>query len=186
MDLLAVYGSPRPRGNSDAMMDAFIEGALGEGVQVERLYVRKLTMNGCIGCGQSDETGVCVQKDDMEKVYPLLMRCPLLAVATPNYFYHIPGQLKSLVDRSQALFMARKRDLFTPDLSTRRGRKLFDCTVVTMKYFFDAVGVSYGGELCVRGIDEKGAIHHHPEVLARCMEAGKRFAQEVPRHGERW
>lgn len=188
IQLLAIYGSPRVKGNSDAMMDSFVNGALEEGVHVERIYVRKLSFKGCIACGHCDEKGVCAQKDQMESVYPLLMESSIVAVASPNYFYHLPGQLKSLIDRSQALFMAQKIGVFKPDSSKRfgfflgvgatKGKKLFDCSILTIRYFFEAIGVSYQGELCFREIDEKGAIFSHPDYLEACFEAGKSLVKK--------
>ncbi|MCX7822336.1 MAG: flavodoxin family protein [Syntrophobacterales bacterium] len=183
MRLLAIYGSPRVKGNSDTMMDFFVKGALEAGAKVEPLYVRRLSFKGCIACGHCDEKGVCSQKDDLNSVYPLLMESDIVAIASPNYFYHLPGQLKSLIDRAQALFMAKKLGLFVPDASKRygfflgvgatKGKKLFDCSILTVRYFFEAIGVSYGGELCFREIDEKGAILSHPDYLEACFSAGK-------------
>ncbi|MEJ5300094.1 MAG: flavodoxin family protein [Thermodesulforhabdaceae bacterium] len=187
IQLLAIYGSPRPRGNSDTMMDFFIKGALEAGAVVEPIYVRKLSFKGCVACGHCDEKGVCAQKDHMESIYPLLSGSDIVAVASPNYFYHLPGQLKSFIDRAQALFMAQKLGVFTPGINKRKGfflgvgatkgKKLFDCSILTMRYFFEAIGVSYGGELCFREIDEKGAILSHPGYLDACFRAGKEIVE---------
>ena len=187
--VLAIYGSPRPKGNSDTMMDFFVNGAVDAGATVERVYVRQLSFKGCIACGHCDKKGVCAQKDQMETIYPLLSNCNIVAVASPNYFYHLPGQLKSFVDRAQALFMAQKLGLFTPDVNRRkgfflgvgatRGKRLFDCSIITMRYFFEAIGVSYGGELCFREIDEKGAILSHPDYLDACFRAGKDLVETL-------
>lgn len=187
--LLAIYGSPRPKGNSDAMMDCFVNGAMEEGAEVERIYVRRLSFKGCIACGHCDRNGFCAQEDDMQSLYPLLEQSDLVAVATPNYFYHLPGQLKSFIDRAQALFMAQKIGLFKPDSAKRygfflgvgatRGKKLFDCSIITIRYFFEAIGVSYQGELCFREIDEKGAILSHPDYLNSCFQAGKDLVRKL-------
>jgi hypothetical protein len=45
------------------------------------------------------------------------------------------------------------------------------------KYFFDAINVSYAAEILVRGVDEKGAIHKQPDVLAHAEDLGRRLAQ---------
>ena len=57
-----------------------------------------------------------------------------------------------------------------------RGKRLFECPSLTMKYFFDAVNAASAGELCYRELDEKGAVLKHPTALAECREAGRRFA----------
>lgn len=187
--LLAIYGSPRVKGNSDTMMDYFVKGAIEVGAEVERTYVRQLSFKGCIACGFCDKKGVCSQKDGMQSVYPLLTESDIVVISSPNYFYHLPGQLKSFIDRSQALFMAQKIGLFKPDYSKRfgfflgvgatKGKKLFDCSILTVRYFFEAIGVSYQGELCFREIDEKGAILSRPDYLEACFRAGKELVERL-------
>ncbi len=186
MKVLAIYGSPRVEGNSDIMMNNFLKGFIEKDLLVERIYVRKLKINGCLGCGYCDDHGICFQKDDMQKLYPLLVESSFVVVASPNYFYNIPGQLKCLIDRSQALFMAYRKGFITKregrkgfflGVGATKGKKLFDCSILTMKYFFDAIGVSYEGELCFKGIDEKGAINNYPDYLKRCYQEGMRFVE---------
>lgn len=194
MLLVAIYGSPRKRGNTDLMADAFIEGASSAAdVRTERIYVRDLEISGCLGCGRCDSEGVCIQKDDMEKVYPLLDAADRVVIASPIYFYGLPGQLKMLVDRSQAPFMRRElkkkeagfagraevpasdRKGFLLSAGATRGKRLFECAVLTARYFFDALEVAWAGELCFKEIDEKGAILRHPTALEECRKAGTDF-----------
>lgn len=188
MNLLAIYGSPRAGGNTDLMLNGFLEGASSiRGVTMERIYVRDLAISGCLGCGFCDTEGICVQEDDMARVYPLFDRADRIVLASPVYFYGIPGQTKLLVDRSQATFMRKMagkhpRDAFPTgrqgfflSAGATRGKRLFECSVLTVKYFFDALGVAYAGELCYREIDEKGAIGAHPTALEDCRRAGREF-----------
>ncbi|MHC1725194.1 MAG: flavodoxin family protein [Syntrophobacteraceae bacterium] len=199
MKLLAIFGSPRKGGNTDLMMEAFLEGATAAAadLKVERVYVRELNMSGCRSCGYCDEHGSCFQKDDMQKVYPHLETADRVVIASPIYFYGLSGQAKLLVDRSQALFMRKfkrkKEGLPSPPPNTRkgffltagatRGKRLFDCPILTARYFFDAIDVAYAGEVCFRQMEEKGAIRHHPTALDECREAGKEFVQ-APTEGE--
>ncbi len=191
MRMLGIYGSPRKGGNTDRMLDAFLEGAVEAGADVERLYVRDLELHGCIACGHCDRKGFCIQKDDMQKVYPLLEQTTRLVVASPVYFYGVTGQLKLLIDRSQAVFMkhdlARKegREVvpgaagkgFLLAAGATKGKKLFECTVLSVRYFFDALNMGYAGDLCVRDLEEKGAILNHPTALDDCRKAGMEFAR---------
>jgi multimeric flavodoxin WrbA len=189
MQLLAIYGSPRKKGNTDLMLDAFVEGALAAGGEVQKIYVRDMKLNGCLGCGHCDKEGVCIQKDDMTGLYPLLESAPRIAVASPIYFYGVTGQLKLLIDRSQACFMSQEvakregRELppkesrrgFLLSAGATRGKRLFECAILTAKYFFDALHMDYAGELCFRELEERGAILQHPVMLETCRQAGKDF-----------
>jgi multimeric flavodoxin WrbA len=191
MHLLAIFGSPRKNGNTDLMMDSFIEGALSAAnIELQKIYVRDLRISGCLACGYCDEHGVCVQKDDMQNVYPLLDTAERVAIASPIFFYGLSGQTKLLVDRSQALYMRKYKrkaaDGFEPSTGVKRkgfflcagatrGKRLFDCPVLTVRYFYDAIDVEYDGELCFREMDEKGAIRSHPTALEECARAGAAF-----------
>ncbi|MFP5212668.1 MAG: flavodoxin family protein, partial [Acidobacteriota bacterium] len=76
MMILGLYGSPRKGGNTDLMLDAFLEGAATAGAEPRRVYVRELNLSGCIGCGHCDRKGFCIQKDDMSGLYPLMDEAP--------------------------------------------------------------------------------------------------------------
>ncbi len=190
MLVLGIYGSPRKAGNTDLMLDAFLEGASHAGADVERLYVRDLDLQGCLECGHCDKEGQCVVTDDMAKVYPLLEAASRIVVASPIFFYNVSGQLKLLIDRTQALYMkndlARKagQDLAAQRLQRKgyflgagatRGKRLFDCALLTMKYFFDGINMDPAGELGYWQIEHRGAIKDHPTALADCRQAGTEF-----------
>lgn len=195
MILLAIFGSPRENGNTDLMLESFLEGASSvPDIQIERVLVRNLKMSGCLGCGFCDEHGMCVQNDDMDGVYPLFDTADRIVIASPVYFYGLPGQAKLLIDRSQAPFMRKLKGIETDlppgvppagrkgfflSAGATRGKRLFECAVLTVRYFFDALDVAYAGELCFREIDEKGAINGHPTALEECRKAGKAFVSEL-------
>jgi hypothetical protein len=52
------------------------------------------------------------------------------------------------------------------------GKRLFEGTELTAKYFFDALDMSYEGGMLVRGVDYKGAIMDHPETLKEAFQLG--------------
>jgi len=193
MMVVGIYGSPRKKGNTDLMLDAFLEGAETAGGRIHRLYVRDLKIRGCLGCGHCDRTGTCVQKDEMRGVYRLLEEAQRIVVASPIYFYGVTGQLKLLVDRAQALYMkreiARKEGKADEAMQARkgyvllagatRGKRLFECSILTMRYFFDALGVPFAGELSFKELEERGAILQQPQALEKCRRTGRDFMADA-------
>ncbi|MCK8602197.1 flavodoxin family protein [Desulfoferrobacter suflitae] len=193
MRVLGIYGSPRKGGNTDAMLDAFLRGAADCGATPERLYVRDVQIQPCIGCGHCDKAGSCVQQDAMVEVYFRLERADGIVVASPIYFYSVTAQLKALIDRSQAPLMKKKlaqaagayhprqppRKGFLLSAAATRGKRLFDCAVLPVRYFFDALDVHYAGELCFPGIEERRAIEKHPAALQDCRRAGRAFVSHT-------
>ena len=106
MKILVLNGSPRPKGNTKAMVMAFAEGAESIGHRVDIVDVCKLDIHGCIACEHchTKGNGTCVQQDDMQKIYTLFGEAEMLVMASPIYFAGIPGQLKCAVDRFYAVF----------------------------------------------------------------------------------
>ena len=101
MNILVLNGSPRPRGNTKQMAEAFREGARSAGHQVDVVDVCKLHIGGCLACEycHTKGRGQCVQKDDMEQVYALLKSADMLVIASPIYYHGLSGQLKCVIDR---------------------------------------------------------------------------------------
>ena len=101
MNILVLNGSPRPKGNTKQMIEAFQNGAASSGHHIDVVDVCKLRIGGCLACEycHTKGTGVCVQKDDMQEVYALLKEAEMLVIASPIYYHGISGQLKCAIDR---------------------------------------------------------------------------------------
>lgn len=101
MNILILNGSPRPKGSTRQMIDAFREGAVSAGHTVEIADVCKMKIGGCLACEycHTKGNGECVQKDDMQQIYTLLGDAQMLVVASPIYYHGISGQLKCAIDR---------------------------------------------------------------------------------------
>jgi len=182
---LGIMGSPRVGSNTDLLLDEALRGARESGAETEKIVADKLKIEPCreyYGCLRD---GKCVIRDDMDSIYPKLLDAGVVIVASPMFFYGLTAQVKVLIDRSQALW-ARKYVLKqSPPNSARKGafigvgatkgKQLFDGSILTVKYFFQAIGVQYSEELLVRGIDDRAEIRGHPETLANAFELGRRL-----------
>lgn len=99
--ILILNGSPRSKGNTAMLCDAFSAGARSAGHQVTRFDLHKLDIHGCLGCvkGGKDPASPCVQKDDMGLIYPVYREADLVVLASPMYYWGFSGQLKTAFDR---------------------------------------------------------------------------------------
>ncbi len=185
MRVLGIMGSPRIKGNTDLLLDEALKGAQSQGAEIEKLVVDKLKIAPCreyYGCLRD---GNCAMRDDMDSIYPKLLEADGVIIASPIFFYGLTSQVKALIDRCQALWIRRhilKQNM--PDSSRRgafiavgatRGKRLFDGSILTVKYFFQAIGVTYVGELLIPGVDKKGEIKEHPTALSEAFELGRRL-----------
>ena len=181
-------GSPRIKGNTDLLLDEALKGARSQGAEVEKIVADKLKIAPCreyYGCLRD---GNCVIRDDMDDIYRKLLEADSVIVASPMFFYGLTSQVKALIDRCQALWARKyilKQDL--PDsardgafiaVGATRGKKLFDGAILTVKCFFQSVGIKYVDELLVRGVDKRGEIKECPTALSDAFELGRRLAQK--------
>ena len=180
-------GSPRVKGNTDLLLDEVLKGAESEGAEVEKLVVDKLNVSPCKEYNGCLRDGNCVIRDDMDSIYPKLLEADVVIVASPMFFYGVSSQLKALIDRCQALWARRYVLKQEPPDSGRKGafiavgatkgEKLFEGSILTLKYFFQAIGVEYAGDLLIRGVDKRGEIKDHPTAFADAVALGKSLVQ---------
>ena len=50
MNILVLNGSPQPNGNTKGMIEAFREGAVSAGHQVDVMDVCRMNISGCLAC----------------------------------------------------------------------------------------------------------------------------------------
>lgn len=110
MNILVLNGSPRSNGNTAGMIRAFQEGARSAGHQVDVVDVCRKHIGGCLACEycHTKGAGTCIQKDDMQEVYPLLHEVDMLVIASPIYYHGLSGQLKCAIDRLYAAAYPQK------------------------------------------------------------------------------
>lgn len=101
-----LLGSPRKDGNSEQLADSLAKGAEEAGYEVRKVQLAPKMLNGCVDCRKCWSTGrPCVQKDDMDSVYPDLEAADVLVFASPVYFYSWSSQIKPVWDRMLPYFM---------------------------------------------------------------------------------
>lgn len=179
MFVLGLQGSPRKNGNTDILLQAFMEKAAQAGATAHTLQVARAGITPCKGCGYCERHGTCVIADDpmATEIYGLMRQADLVVAASPVYFYGVSAQLKVLIDRSQTLWsrkyvyklqdpLAATRQGILFSMAASRGRQLFDGVHLTAKYFFDAIDARFEHALTYRGIETKGAIRQQAGLSA--------------------
>lgn len=105
MNILVLNGSPRTNGNTVAMVNAFVEGASENGHNITVVDVCKKKIAGCLACEycHTKGNGQCIQKDDMQEIYPVLEEAEMIVLASPVYYHSFTGQLQCAINRIYAL-----------------------------------------------------------------------------------
>lgn len=101
MHVLALNGSPHgPEGNTWKLVEPFLAELTETGAAVETVHVRDLNVAPCLGCFACwRNDGTYVQADDMSWLLPRVGAAETLVLAAPLYVDHVPGPLKTVLDR---------------------------------------------------------------------------------------
>ena len=186
MKVLGIMGSPRRQSNTEILLDRALAGAEEMGAEVEKAVASELKVSPCREIYACLKDGRCAIKDDMQWLYEELLEADHIIFASPIFFYALTSQAKAIVDRCQALWVRRhvlgmgkednriRRGVFI-SVGATRGSRLFDGATLTAKYFFEAIGVKYAGDLLIRGVDGKAQIREHPTALRDAFRLGQQL-----------
>jgi multimeric flavodoxin WrbA len=184
MKMLVVLGSPRKGGNGETLARKVADAVIQGGGSVDYIRLNDLALRPCQGCGGCDKTGNCVIKDDMAAIYQVVDAADRILLVSPVYFYGLSAQCKIFGDRFQARW-SRKYQLkervrqgegrkgYLLSTAATKGSKIFDCSILTTRYIYDAMDVEYGGELLVQGVDKRKAVLKVPDEMLRAEQFGR-------------
>jgi len=191
--VLGIAGSARRGGNSELLLDRALAGAADAGAATERVALVDLDLHPCI-CPTSEDclpAGVCSVRDDMQSLYPRLLACDLLYVASPVFFRNVTAQLKMMIDRCQAVWvrkyklmqdvtpghLAKRKGLFIA-VANETGEREFQAAVITMRSVFATLNVRYTYDLLVGGLERPGDARRRLDYQERAYELGARLVRE--------
>ena len=103
MKITVFNGSPRAeKGNTHFMVEAFSEGAIEAGAEVENIFLVKKNIKPCLGCFDCwiKTPGRCIFSDGMDELLPKFTDSDIVVFATPLYIGNVTGIMKIFMDRT--------------------------------------------------------------------------------------
>jgi multimeric flavodoxin WrbA len=191
--VLGISGSPHRHGNTETLLDTFLEGARDAGGEVDKVILKSLEFSPCEGCNACHKTGVCIIEDDLIPLFDRILTMDALSLASPIYTMGITAEMKGFLDRAQYLW-ARKYILKTQHFSRehiRRHKGVFISTAGTgwenvfssafpiMTAFFDIMGFEYYDNIIANDMDRYKGIRNHPTALAEAKEKGRKVVEVI-------
>jgi multimeric flavodoxin WrbA len=190
--IVAIYGSPRRRGNTATLLKHAVQGAVDAGAQVNEIILRDLKISPCLEIYACKKDGRCAIKDDFHQVVDQILSAEGLILASPIFFYTVSAHTKILMDRCQSLWVKKywidkvpfgqwepKRKGLFISVGATKGKKLFDGTLLTVKYFFDVLDMELFRSLLYRGLDFEGDVLKYPEYIEAAYQAGNDLAKTI-------
>lgn len=163
MNIVVITGSPRRKGNSFAMTDAFVKAAEAKGNSVMRFDAAFMKIGGCHACMTCFKTGkACSFDDDFNQIADAILKADAVVYTMPVYWYSIPSQIKGVIDRIFSLVVGGK------DISGKKCALITCCEESDMTVM-DGVRIPLErsarllkwemvGEVLVPGVLNEGAI----------------------------
>ena len=113
--VIVISTSLRGGSNSDMLADRFIDGAKSAGNDVEKISLVGKNIQFCKGCFGCQKLGRCVIKDDVNDIMAKVLKADVICWATPIYYYEMSGQMKTLIDRMNAMYPLAQTGRIGPD-----------------------------------------------------------------------
>lgn len=173
--VLILSSSLRANSNSDALAEAFARGARDAGNAVEEVSLKEKAVAFCKGCLACQKTQTCVILDDAVELAEKIKNAEALVFATPVYYYGLSGQMKTLLDRCNPLFLSDYsfRDIYLLATAAEDEEHTTDGTIKGMQGWIDCFEKArLAGTVFARNVDNAGEIQGHPG-LGEAYEMGK-------------
>ncbi len=184
--ILALFGSPRKKGNTTVLANQIILGAESRGAEVERVYLHGLNIKPCQGCYacQAEDSKGCVIDDDMQDVYSKVAKADALIIASPVYWFTMSAQTKIFMDRCIALYSENNEEsrLYGKKIAiamTYGDKDAFSSGCVNALRTFQDIYNFVGSDITgiVHGsAEEPGEIADNAELMQDAQTLGKELA----------
>jgi hypothetical protein len=102
--VVAIVGSYRKDGTTEAAVDAILEGSREGGVQTTKIRLIEKRVEFCTNCRSCTqipgrERGWCIQKDDLESILGEIDRSDGVVLASPVNFYDVTAVFRRFMER---------------------------------------------------------------------------------------
>ncbi len=180
---LLISGSPRPKGNTRALLERCGDRLAGHGIESELVQVFDTPMRGCNACAACsatrDNTCPGITDDGFAAVYEKMLAAQIIVVGSPVYFGSATPELMALLDRagyvSRASGHALSRKIGGPLAVARRAGHNFTFAQLLFWYMINDMivpGSSYWNVALAR---EPGEVESDREACATI----ERFADNL-------
>lgn len=108
MKVIAINGSPKPKGNTYYALKTVCDELTQEGIAAKILHIGNMDIKGCISCGRCKD-GYCIYNDEILKnIIDEIYEAEGIIIGSPVYYSGISGILKCFLDR---LFYASQGEM---------------------------------------------------------------------------
>jgi multimeric flavodoxin WrbA len=173
--VIVISTSLRRGSNSDMLADQFVAGAKAVGNEVEKISLVGKNIQFCKGCFGCAKRGRCVINDDVNDIMAKVLQADVICWTTPIYYYEMSGQMKTLIDRMNAMYSLdyQFRDVYLLTTAAEDETETPKRAEIGLTGWIDCYPKSrLAGHLFCGGVNEVREIDGNPK-LKEAFELGK-------------
>lgn len=165
-------------GNTGQMIEMLRPTLAAEGLDLEVLELHGKEIGYCLGCGFCMERGACWIDDDHPKLVERLLAADAIVLASPVYFHHVTGQMKTFLDRSLA-YGHKPRGTWKPGLAISVTARVGEIQVAEYLSGMLRVYGAYAVGALTALATAPGEFLGKPDVEARAADLARDLARAV-------
>jgi multimeric flavodoxin WrbA len=178
--VIAIIGSPRKNGNTEALAAHTLKAIAEEGIETEIISLAGKDIRPCNACMACNESAECSIKDDLLPIYQKMKAADGIILASPVYYGSCTALLKALMERAGWLSRVDgqpfKGKVGGPLVVARRAGHNF--TVAEINFWFFILGMVVPGSTYwnIAFGREKGEVAKDEEGLKTAWNFGQNLA----------
>jgi multimeric flavodoxin WrbA len=186
MNILAIVGSPRLKGNTNYLVDLALGEAEKLGVATEKIVLSQYDVRPCLGHDNCSSLEACTQKDDANWILDKFVQADGVILATPVYWYNVTAQMKTFIDRN---YFAYKHDIKyharAVGIIVVAEMEAIEDTLPTLNQFVDwSFDITEDRKFIVSGYaNEVGDARKNEKLLEDARDLGRRMAASLKNIG---
>jgi multimeric flavodoxin WrbA len=101
MNVIAINGSPRKKGNTEILLRTVMEEFESSGIKTEIVQLGGKKVNGCVACMKckKEKDGLCHKKNELiNEIIQKMIKADAIIIGSPVYFSDITSETKALID----------------------------------------------------------------------------------------
>ena len=192
--ILGINGSPRKNGNSDFVLNYFMDVVNQNNVKNKSILLRDYNFKGCIGCERCRKDKICTGiKDDMTAFYPDIISSQSLVLVSPTHNYNITAWMKAFIDRLYCFYefenprpgkwssslANQNRKAVVIAICEQENEEDMGFTVDAMKRPLEALGFEVCDVIKILNCFNKGKIKENELILNRLKDSAINLSTSI-------
>ena len=190
MKILALNGSRRKQGNTDALLRSILAPAEQAGAATEILHPGDYRIEGCTGCEACGSSWDCVIRDDFAGLVGKMDRADGIVFGSPTYWYTVTSDMKRFIDRCYSLlqypesrhqwigkYRQTGKACVTAAVCEQTDAAMMGNTLSLLSDFSRDIGLQVVDSVRAMGFFSPGSIKEDSATLQSAGQAGEKLLQ---------